>query len=279
MTIITAHILVKNEVRFVWYAVMSVIEHVDKVFLWDTGSTDGTVEIIKEIKRISGDKVNLRLLGDVTPEEFTRVRQEMLNKTKSDWFIIVDGDEVWWEDAIKDVTSFIQRKGREYESIANSYYSILGDIFHYQRKASGRYEIGGEKGHYNIRAIRNLPGLDFKKPHGLQGLYDKQGTLIQNRDGSKRKFIKDKLYMHFTNIPRSGDRRSEKLVPKRPQKLKYDLGISFPGNFYYPEVFFKPHPKIVPSPWSNIGGKFWLKSAVLYPLKLAKSVFTERVGY
>jgi hypothetical protein len=48
---ITAHTLVKNEARFVWYSVMSVIEHVDKILLWDTGSTDGTKEILKKISK------------------------------------------------------------------------------------------------------------------------------------------------------------------------------------------------------------------------------------
>ena len=47
-----AHTLVKNEERYIWYAVMSVIDWVDKILIWDTGSTDKTVEIIKEIEKV-----------------------------------------------------------------------------------------------------------------------------------------------------------------------------------------------------------------------------------
>ena len=47
---IWAHTLVKNEEKFVWYSVMSIISHVEKVLLWDTGSTDNTPEILKELK-------------------------------------------------------------------------------------------------------------------------------------------------------------------------------------------------------------------------------------
>ena len=47
---IWAHTLVKNEERFIWFSVMSVIVNVDKVLIWDTGSTDDTVKIIQKIK-------------------------------------------------------------------------------------------------------------------------------------------------------------------------------------------------------------------------------------
>ena len=42
--------IVHNEENFIWFAVMSVIDYVDKVLIYDTGSTDKTVEIIKEIQ-------------------------------------------------------------------------------------------------------------------------------------------------------------------------------------------------------------------------------------
>ena len=49
---IWVHTLVKNEEKYLWYAVMSVADFVDKVLLWDTGSSDKTVEIIKQIQNI-----------------------------------------------------------------------------------------------------------------------------------------------------------------------------------------------------------------------------------
>jgi hypothetical protein len=72
---IVAHTIVKNEARFVWYAVSSVIEHVDRVLLWDTGSTDGTSEILKELKILYKDKIDLQFVGDVTPQKFREVRK------------------------------------------------------------------------------------------------------------------------------------------------------------------------------------------------------------
>ena len=87
---ITAHCLVKNEARFVWFSVMSVIDYVDKILLWDTGSSDSTVEIIQEILKTdkAKGKVSFNEVGEVTPTEFTATRQEMLKQTKTDWFMI-----------------------------------------------------------------------------------------------------------------------------------------------------------------------------------------------
>lgn len=48
---IIVHTLVKNEERFLWFAVSSVIDYVDKVFLWDTASTDDSIKIEKKLKK------------------------------------------------------------------------------------------------------------------------------------------------------------------------------------------------------------------------------------
>ena len=42
--------VIRNEENFIWYALMSVIDYVDKILIYDLGSTDKTVEIIKTIK-------------------------------------------------------------------------------------------------------------------------------------------------------------------------------------------------------------------------------------
>lgn len=278
---IWVHTLVKNEERYLWYAVMSVIDHVDKILLWDTGSTDKTVEIIKEIQKIKGDKIDFKEVGSVDPEEFTKVRQQMLDQTKSDWFLIVDGDEVWWNDSIKKVVETIQGEGDNLEMIVSPYYNIIGDIYHYQEENAGNYQIDERHGHINIRAInRKIPGLHFEKPHGQQGLYDGNGVLIQERDKKYHKFIDDP-YMHFTNMIRSSSKSFDKNVPKRSLKYKHELGIPFPKNFKFPEIFYQSSPKIIPLPWQKMSTIYIIRSSIetlARQIKRKISVSTK-VGY
>ncbi len=282
MSTVWGHTLVKNEERYLCFAVESVIDYIDNLLICDTGSTDKTKDIIKLLEKKYKDKIDTRYLGEVTPEEFTEVRQEMLNETKSDWFIIVDGDEVWWDEGIRQTTDFIRRNGFRYESMVSGYYNIVGDIYHFQDEKAGMYNIDGRGGYINIRATnRNITGLHFNKPHGQQGIYDEKGILIQERSSEKRFHFKNKAYLHFTNVQRSSDFDKDIRVPKRRSKLKYDMGIPFPRDFYYPESFFRPCPDFVPNPWIKRSTEYVYKSIVLSPIrKIKRSVkILEKVGY
>ena len=71
---IWAHTMVKNEARWLWYSVSSVIGHIDKLILWDTGSTDGSVEIGKELEKRYPEKIIFKQREQVTAEDFKNVR-------------------------------------------------------------------------------------------------------------------------------------------------------------------------------------------------------------
>ena len=278
---IWAHTLVKNEERYLWYAVTSVIDFVDKVLLWDTGSTDNTVEIAKLLKRSYPGRIEFREIGEVSPERFSKVSQEMLEETAADWFIIVDGDEVWWDESIKRVIETIKKSEERLELTVNPVVNCVGDIYHYQEEAAGNYQIDGRRGHMNIRAVnRKIPGLHFEKPHGTRGLYDADGKLIQERPHSRRLFLNDAPLIHFTNLIRSSNREKDLLVPKRDIKLKYELGIPFPRDFYYPEAFFRERPKIVSSSWKKMDMAFYLRALVeTPPRRIKRRLFKSRTGY
>lgn len=282
--IISAHCLVKNEENFIWYSVMSVINHVDRLRIWDTGSTDRTLKIVEEIqktkeaqgkiffvnakeKKFSEANTRQRTLGMERVDFFTRNREEMLKITTADWFIVVDGDEIWWDGSIKKVTDAIRKDGDKMESIVVPTYNVVGDMFHYQELQAGRYHLAGKIGHYNLRAInRKIPGLHAVGEHGIFSWRDENNVKIESRSKSKIKFI-DAPYIHTTHLKRGGSRFMDKRVFKRAMKLKYELGTQFPKDFYYPEVFFKPRPAIVPCVWDTPGVRYKLNAFVQTPPK------------
>jgi len=271
--------LVKNEARWLWYSVSSVIDYVDKVLLWDTGSTDGSLEIEKELKRMWPDKIVLKERPQKTAEDFTNVRQEMLDTTSSDWFIMLDADEIWWEDSIKKVIDLILEKGDGLESIVVPTINPVGDIFHRQEENAGRYNLAGRIGHYNLRAVnRKIPGLHSEGIHGVWGWADGEGKMIQDRSSEKVGFA-DAPYLHTTFLPRAGEGKDTEVV-KRRKKLKHEIGEPFPRDFYYPEVLFGPRPEIVQSPWKIMTSKFKIISYIETPLrKLKRRIWWGKAGY
>jgi glycosyltransferase involved in cell wall biosynthesis len=275
-----AQTLVKNEARWLWYSVSSVVDHVNKLLLWDTGSSDGSIEIEKELVRKYPDKIIFKERKQETAEDFTNVRQEMLDATKSDWFLMLDGDEIWWEGSIRTLLSIIKEKGDTLESIVVPTINLVGDVFHYQEKSAGKYKFGNKVGHYNLRAInRNIPGLHSEGIHGVWGWADSGNKMIQERLPEKVKFI-DAPYLHVTFLQRAGSPEKDRQVIKRSRKLKYELGKSFPADYYYPKVFFRDRPESIPSPWSVMPASFRFRAFFETPLRKIKRRFWQgKAGY
>lgn len=268
---IWGHTLVKNEDRYLWFAVTSVINYLDKMLIWDTGSTDKTLEIIKLLKKEYPERIDFREIGQLSAQGLTDARQQMLEQTKADWLILVDGDEVWWEDSIKEVVTTINNQGANLYALINPVYNLVGDIYHYQDPTAGQYHIKGKKGHFNIRAVnRQIPKLHIKGDYPLEGFCDEAGKLIQERS-EKLEFV-DGPILHFSHLPRS---TSIGFTLHR-RKIKYELGITFPKGFGYPEVMFLKPPPLVRSPWQKMSWPFKLRAIVETPLRKVKRRLTSR---
>lgn len=255
--------IVHNEENFIWFAVMSVVDFVDKVLIYDSGSTDKTVDIIKEIQKIKGEKIEFSEIGALDEYQFTKARQEMLDKSNCDWILIVDGDEIWSNESIKKLTDKIKRDGRNLDGIVVPYYVSIGDIYHYQEKEAGQYNILGKKGHFSLRALnKNIPGLHVDWPYGKESYFDGNNRLIQERKGI---IFLDAPYFHVTHLQRSN---------LKNDKFKYELGKKVEKDFKFPEVLSKLAPEIVPSPWKKRSKLFWLTSLPLTPLRKIKRRLT-----
>lgn len=274
---IWAHTVFKNEERWLWFSVTSIIDHVDKLLLWDAGSTDRSYEIASLLREKYGDKIEIRKYGDTTPETFTKLRQDMLDATDADWFIVVDGDEIWWEKDIEKLINEIKVCDKKTESIVVKNFNLVGDIYHYFSNSAGKYKFGNLVGNYALRAIRrNIKGLCSEGRHGVWGWSDGEKQ-IQDRNTYK---VIDSTYMHTTFLPRGEDRSYDLLVPKRAKKLKYEIGKEFSKDFFYPEAFFKDKPDFVPSPWKTMTTDYRFKSIIITPVKkLRRLLKNEKVGY
>ena len=253
--------IVHNEENFIWFTLMSVVDYVDKMLIWDTGSTDKTVDIIKEIKKIKGKKIEFREIGPVDKEQFTKSRQEMLDQSNSDWILILDGDEVWWNNSIKKLKNTIEKKGQDIEGIVVPMKVAVGDIYHTQEEIAGDYQLLGKKGHLSLKAFsKKIPGLHVKFPYGQEGFFDNENIPIQEGEDI---FFLNAPFLHLTHLKRSSQKR-------RFNKFKYEIGDNVSENFKFPEVFYKKFPSIVSSPWVRISGMDLTAAKFLTPLRKIK---------
>jgi hypothetical protein len=267
---IIVHCLVKNEERFIWYALKSTLPFVDKIMVWDTGSTDNTIPIIKSIK---SRKISFKQVGEVDQDSFTLVRQQMLDETpkKYTWLMVLDGDEIWSRSSIQKVVD-TARTSLETESVVVRTHNLVGDIYHRLPESLGQYQLAGKKGHLALRLmnLKKIKGLCLKKPHGQQGYFDSKDRLVQERELEKIKFV-DVYYHHATHLQRSANRILDKKVIKRSPKLKCQLGKKIPSQ-QIPDIFFQEHPSIVPKVTQKAPLYFWIKACLLTPPKLLKKV-------
>ena len=259
--IIWGNCIVKNEDKFLWFALTSVVDYLDKILVWDTGSSDATVEIIKLIQKQKPNKIEFKQFGIQDVKGITKLRQKMLDQSECDWVLILDGDEVWWNDSIKKVISVINKSSGDLFAIVTPVINLIGDIYHYQEEEAGQYKILGKKGHFNIRFInRKIPGLHIKNDYPLEAFYDGSNKIIQSQE-QKLKFENAPL-LHSTHLLRSTSQENK--------KLKYELGLPFPKNFKYPEVLFFERPQLVSSPWVGMSAKYKLRAFIETPLKKIK---------
>ncbi len=254
---IWANCIVNNEENFVWFAVMSIIDYVDKVIIYDTGSTDSTVNIIKEIKKKYPEKIEFKEIGRVIELSYTKMRQKMLDESDGDWIIILDGDEIWFEDSVKTLISEINSNKNDFEGFIVPFYNAVGDIFHYQQESAGKYHLLGRTGHLTIKVIsKKIPQLHWDLPYPHEGLFNNNGRLIQ--DACRLKFI-NAPFLHASLLERSSS--------KKIRKEKLEIGLKFPDDFCYPEVFSRPYPEIINSPFKKLSGSDLILANVLTPFK------------
>ncbi len=266
-TPITVHMMVKNEDRFIWYAINSILPYVDKILITDTGSGDRTLEIIQAIKSIK-IKVNSVKINDV--EEISKIRNDQIMETETDWFWVVDGDEVYPKSLCDEIIEMISKSGKLYEGIVVGRYDLVGDVYHHQEESVGAYKIFGRNGHIVLRLINKskITGLHVKGKYPYEGYYDKDGIEITYHDESKFGFTKGKLF-HAMYLPRSTKGAVLSDTYHR-NKWKIEKGFEHPKNISLPEVFYFQKPAIIPDVISKRSIYYELFASLITPIKKIK---------
>jgi glycosyltransferase involved in cell wall biosynthesis len=254
MNTITAHCLVKNEENFVWYAIKSVIDFVDKIIVFDTGSTDNTVEIVQGLVKEYPDKIIFAEKGECDKKRHTELRQEMVDRTTTDWFMILDGDEVWTKRGMEEAKKTIE-ENKEVECLVAPFYLCVGDVYHRYFK-KGKFNILGEIGNLTVRFVRKINNVHWAGGYGYDSLFDGNENIFFTTKNSS--FLENHFW-HLTHLTRSslqtdyssGKSRGNKIIP-----TYFFVGIKIKESV--PEVFIVRPSSVIKLSFVSSFGNFFV---------------------
>ena len=189
----------KNEENFIYYSLKSVINYVEQIIVFDTGSTDRTVEIVKSLMEEYPGKILFEEKGLCDKERHTILRQEMIEKTKTSWFMILDGDEIWSSGGMLEILKNTSDTASSIECLIAPFYLCVGDIFHRYYKR-GSIQILGKKDFFYPRVFKLTQGIKWHGNYGLDFLVNDNEEEFFNNSNSL--FLKNK-YWHVTHLVRS----------------------------------------------------------------------------
>lgn len=165
----TLQVMVRDEYWTIWEALMSTLPYVEAAVVFDTGSTDGTVDLIQDVmKRYPGkvqliqkDLPNMQPWG-VTGKPFVpsievgSVRNVMRDASKTELLLTVDADEVYPRDAMRALVAGLNSFGKNLDCAYVPLHWFGNDIKHIASKCDPAvYPITG-------RVFRNRPGYEHR---------------------------------------------------------------------------------------------------------------------
>lgn len=224
---LTVHCRVRNEERFVRQAIESVLPLAKKVLVYDTGSTDRTLE---EVSAIPSDKIEIVRRPSADAKGLLAYRNEMIERTDTEWFMLVDGDEVYPDGAA-------DRIARELASVPAGIHRIVIGRKHFIGSFNFVSGMNGVGRIFRTREIRHRvysPKFENRVGHETPYL---QGNPAAPAPSFSMRMPPDIFFFHCHHLRRSS--RDEELgrmrrwrsvpLPVRPYLGPWPAGLRVNG--------------------------------------------------
>lgn len=104
-TSVTAALIVKNESIHIENCISRIVNAVDEIVVVDTGSTDGTLDILKKFP-------DIKIINFEWCDDFAAARNAALPYITSDWVLWIDADEYLYKEdieAVKEAAGIYQK--------------------------------------------------------------------------------------------------------------------------------------------------------------------------
>jgi hypothetical protein len=163
----------------------------------------------------------------------------MIQKTKTDWFMILDGDEVWTNRGMEEVILCIYENGARINYVLSDIYLCVGDVFH-DHNRSLMQKLTGIHDLRLSRFYKYQDGMRWVGEYGVDQLYSSDNKVYYS-DVSRGYTITNKFW-HVTHLQRSSvdenDYTSNSATETRGKKRRktyFLIGVKIKEHL--PEVF------------------------------------------
>lgn len=143
-------VLVKNDEYWLPYVLESVAGIFPKMVIYDVGSEDGTKDILRWYidKEYENTEFIVRFLPDCPPTVQGTFRNAMIAETQADWYLILDGDEIYsQDDALMLNTLPLRMMSQSYRLNRNKIYGVFNRV-EMSEDLKKRYER--ERSHHRV---------------------------------------------------------------------------------------------------------------------------------
>lgn len=120
---ITPLILVKNDEYWLPYVLKAISGWFSRYVIYNVGSEDRTKDIIDGFVRTESLDADLLVRHLPHCDQHTQIcfRNSMIVEAENDWYLLVDGDELWPQDSILSLLNEMHVMMREYEESGKIY--------------------------------------------------------------------------------------------------------------------------------------------------------------
>jgi len=207
-------ILVSNEEYWLPYSLKAIIGKFPRYVIYDVGSQDRTRDIIDWFIPNCGGEIFYRTMPMVPREVQGAFRNSMIAEAKSNYYLIVDGDEVWSEQALD-----LLPKAIEDMYFGWQYNKIYGVVRRKELNYNLTHEYVEQRTHHRIYS-REAYWLGTH-PGEVAGIGQKPATELD---------FPNILVHHFHNTLRSSTEDAALKRMERKSQKTYHPGAQQPFN-------------------------------------------------
>jgi glycosyltransferase involved in cell wall biosynthesis len=205
--------IVKNELATLETCLSSVRPHVDEVCIYDTGSTDGTLDLLERLASEDGGAPIVVVWGEWR-DSFAWARQQSFDMASSDWQMYLDADdEVCGGENLAALAALAETRGADVVEALYDCWDMPGGGVHHTwrerlvRRGSGKW---GERVHELYRVPHTSetliahPGAFYVR-HTARGRLDEESTARRAGEGKTKDYYRQK-YLDAIEHPEDSPR-------------------------------------------------------------------------